>query len=76
MKEGFVAEILRAAGTLRSGDPAGATDIIRAALAAGGLATPSEPPRMRARGLLDASGRSDRPARRQTGRQTALRRSR
>lgn len=38
MKEGFVAEILRAAGTLRSGDPAGATDIIRASLAAGGLA--------------------------------------
>lgn len=38
MKEGFVAEILRATGTLRSGDPAGATDIIRAALAAGGLA--------------------------------------
>jgi poly(hydroxyalkanoate) depolymerase family esterase len=42
MKEGFVAEILRAAGTLRSGDPAGATDIIRAALGAGGLATPTE----------------------------------
>ena len=41
MKEGFVAEILRAAGTLRSGDPGGATDIIRAALAAGGLATPN-----------------------------------
>jgi Alginate lyase/Esterase PHB depolymerase len=40
MKEGFVAEILRAAGTLRSGDRAGATDIIRAALAAGGLAAP------------------------------------
>jgi len=38
MKEGFVAEILRAAGTLRSGDPAGVTDIIRASLAAGGLA--------------------------------------
>jgi poly(hydroxyalkanoate) depolymerase family esterase len=42
MKEGFVAEILRAVGTLRSGDPAGATDIIRAALAAGGLATPKD----------------------------------
>ena len=41
MKEGFVAEILRAAGTLRSGDPAGATDIIRAALAAGGPASPN-----------------------------------
>jgi poly(hydroxyalkanoate) depolymerase family esterase len=40
MKEGFVAEILRAAGTLRSGDPAGATDIIRAALGAGGLPMP------------------------------------
>lgn len=40
MKDGFVAEILRAAGTLRSGDPAGATDIIRAALGAGGLAVP------------------------------------
>lgn len=39
MKDRFVAEILRAAGTLRSGDPAGATDIIRAALGAGGLAT-------------------------------------
>ena len=43
MKEGFVAEILRAAGTLRSGDPAGATDIIRAALAAGGL-VPNDAP--------------------------------
>ena len=43
MKEGFVAEILRAAGTLRSGDPAGATGIIRAALAAGGLPMPTNP---------------------------------
>jgi poly(hydroxyalkanoate) depolymerase family esterase len=42
MKEGFVAEILRAAGRLTSGDRAGATDIIRAALAAGGLAAPTE----------------------------------
>lgn len=41
MKEGFVAEILRAAGTLRAGDPAGATDIIQAALAAGGLTAPA-----------------------------------
>jgi poly(hydroxyalkanoate) depolymerase family esterase len=40
MKEGFVAEILRAVGALRSGDPAGATEIIRASLAAGGLAPP------------------------------------
>jgi len=37
MSNDFVAEILRATGTLRSGDPAGATDIIQAALAAGGL---------------------------------------
>lgn len=39
MKHGFVAEILRAAGTLRSGNPAGATDIIQAALGAGGLSS-------------------------------------
>ena len=44
MKEGFVAEILRATGTLRSGDPGGASDIIRAALAAGGLAMPYNAP--------------------------------
>lgn len=37
MKSDFVAQILRATGTLRAGDPAGATAIIRAALAAGGL---------------------------------------
>jgi poly(hydroxyalkanoate) depolymerase family esterase len=41
MNNDFVAEILRATGTLRAGDPAGATDIIQAALAAGGLAAPS-----------------------------------
>jgi poly(hydroxyalkanoate) depolymerase family esterase len=37
MKSDFVAEILRATGTLRAGDPAGATAIIQAARAAGGL---------------------------------------
>jgi poly(hydroxyalkanoate) depolymerase family esterase len=37
MNNDFVAEILRATGSLRAGDPAGATDIIQAALAAGGL---------------------------------------
>jgi poly(hydroxyalkanoate) depolymerase family esterase len=37
MTDPFVAEILRATGTLRAGDPAGATAIIQAALAAGGL---------------------------------------
>ena len=42
MKEGFVADILRATGTLHSGDPGGAADIIRAALAAGGLTTPDD----------------------------------
>lgn len=58
MSNDFVAEILRATGTLRSGDPAGATAVIRAALAAGGIAEasggraggrtasgPAEPPR-------------------------------
>jgi poly(hydroxyalkanoate) depolymerase family esterase len=46
MKEGFVAEILRATGSLRAGDPAGATAIIQAALAAGGLhgAQPAQSP--------------------------------
>ena len=42
MNNDFVAEILRATGSLRSGDPWGATAIIQAALAAGGLA-PSNP---------------------------------
>jgi hypothetical protein len=37
MNDDFVAEILRATGAMRSGDPSGATDIIQAALAAGGL---------------------------------------
>jgi poly(hydroxyalkanoate) depolymerase family esterase len=37
MNSDFVAEILRATGSLRAGDPSGATDIIQAALAAGGL---------------------------------------
>jgi poly(hydroxyalkanoate) depolymerase family esterase len=37
MNDNFVAEILRATNGLRSGDPAGATAIIQAALAAGGL---------------------------------------
>jgi poly(hydroxyalkanoate) depolymerase family esterase len=47
MTDPFVAEILRATGTLRAGDPAGATAIIQAALAAGGLRpghTPAAPP--------------------------------
>jgi poly(hydroxyalkanoate) depolymerase family esterase len=44
MTDDFVAEILRATDTLRSGDPSGATAIIQAALAAGGLApSPSDP---------------------------------
>lgn len=49
MKHDFVAEILRATGTLRSGGPAGAADIIQAALAAGGLS--SGPPPAAARTL-------------------------
>ncbi|MEX2641818.1 MAG: PHB depolymerase family esterase [Acetobacterales bacterium] len=40
MNKDFVAEILRATGSLRAGDPSGATAIIQAALAAGGLASP------------------------------------
>jgi poly(hydroxyalkanoate) depolymerase family esterase len=43
MNSDFVAEILRATGSLRAGDPAGATDIIQAALAAGGLAAARAP---------------------------------
>jgi poly(hydroxyalkanoate) depolymerase family esterase len=43
MNNDFVAEILRATGSLRAGDPAGATDIIQAALAAGGLSHPLPP---------------------------------
>jgi poly(hydroxyalkanoate) depolymerase family esterase len=39
MNNDFVAEILRATGSLRAGDPSGATDIIQAALAAGGLSS-------------------------------------
>lgn len=42
MSNDFVAEILRATGTLRSGDPAGATAVIQAALAAGGIASPAD----------------------------------
>ncbi|MPY72371.1 MAG: PHB depolymerase family esterase [Alphaproteobacteria bacterium] len=41
MNNDFVAEILRATGFLRAGDPSGATAIIQAALAAGGLASSS-----------------------------------
>jgi poly(hydroxyalkanoate) depolymerase family esterase len=41
MNNDFVAEILRATGSLRSGDPSAATDIIQAALAAGGLSAPA-----------------------------------
>lgn len=37
MSNDFVAEILRATGALRSGDPAGATAVIQAALTAGGI---------------------------------------
>ena len=37
MNNDFVAEILRATGSLRSGDPAGVTDIIQNALSAAGL---------------------------------------
>ncbi|HUE96653.1 MAG TPA: PHB depolymerase family esterase, partial [Longimicrobiaceae bacterium] len=39
MSKDFVAEILRATGSLRAGDASGATAIIQAALAAGGLAS-------------------------------------
>jgi poly(hydroxyalkanoate) depolymerase family esterase len=53
MKNDFVAEILRATGTLRAGDPAGASDIIQAALAAGGLS--------RGAPLGGGSGRPRRP---------------
>ena len=44
MNNDFVAEILRATGTLRSGDSSGATAIIQAALAAGGLAPSGSEP--------------------------------
>ena len=44
MQHDFVAEILRATTALRSGDPAGATAIIQAALAAGGLAAAGSEP--------------------------------
>ena len=37
MNNDFVAEILRATGSLRSGDPAGVTAIIQNALSAAGL---------------------------------------
>ena len=37
MNNDYVAEILRATGTLRSGDPAGVSAIIQNALAAAGL---------------------------------------
>jgi hypothetical protein len=37
MNSDYVAEILRATGSLRSGDPAGVSDIIQSALAAAGL---------------------------------------
>ena len=37
MNNDYVAEILRATGTLQSGDPAGVTAIIQNALAAAGL---------------------------------------
>ena len=37
MNNDYVAEILRATGSLRSGDPAGVTAIIQNALAAAGL---------------------------------------
>jgi hypothetical protein len=43
MNDDFVAEILRATGAMRTGDPSGATDIIQAALAAGGLTGPAAP---------------------------------
>jgi poly(hydroxyalkanoate) depolymerase family esterase len=43
MNDDFVAEILRATGAMRAGDPSGATDIIQAALAAGGLTGSPEP---------------------------------
>jgi poly(hydroxyalkanoate) depolymerase family esterase len=39
MNNDYVAEILRATGSLRSGDPAGVTAIIQSALAAAGLAS-------------------------------------
>jgi poly(hydroxyalkanoate) depolymerase family esterase len=45
MNNDFVAEILRATGTLRSGDSSGATAIIQAALAAGGLSSSGSDPK-------------------------------
>lgn len=45
MNNDFVAEILRATDTLRSGDSSGATAIIQAALAAGGLASSGNDPK-------------------------------
>jgi poly(hydroxyalkanoate) depolymerase family esterase len=54
MNNDFVAEILRATGSLRSGDPAGATDIIQAALAAGGLSSPATFPASRYPGTAKA----------------------
>jgi pimeloyl-ACP methyl ester carboxylesterase len=83
MHSDFVAEILRATGSLRSGDPSGATDIIQAALAAGGLSSPAAPraaealcrPRSHARGIRAmppiSTGRSSRM--RRTGRLRSIR---
>ena len=50
MNDDYVAEMLRATGTLRSGDPAGLTAIIQSALAAAGLVRPADagPPATRA----------------------------
>jgi poly(hydroxyalkanoate) depolymerase family esterase len=45
MNHDFVAEILRATGTLRSGDSSGATAIIQAALKAGGLSPSGSDPK-------------------------------
>jgi poly(hydroxyalkanoate) depolymerase family esterase len=45
MNNDFVAEILRATGTLRSGDSSGATAIIQAALKAGGLSPSGSDPK-------------------------------
>jgi poly(hydroxyalkanoate) depolymerase family esterase len=80
MTNALVAEILRATGTLRSGDPAGATAIIEAALAAGGLrpepgrAVGGPPPRLPGRSgrRLDEVVRTLAAGRRRLGLDEAL----
>ena len=58
MTTDYVAEILRATGTLRSGDPAGVTAIVQNALALAGLSGPADP---LASGELTPAGSATRP---------------